>query len=1278
MGNPWIIGAALLGVGIIGEWLLGPDKSSTQRPDAMPQMNSAMRGSPIYVTFGANRVYPQLPWSKNYNAVRQQSSGKGGGKGGGSGGMGSLKGGGSAGQQYEYFWDMIFNFGMMDQPSIITQGWIGGDALDNGTVENIHDGFGALSRSYIDYMKSQATAVPNNGTASLKFTSSFYAPGYVTGDPGLETWDYFQTQEDLACQWPSTAWIGFQQLDLGPSPAIPQLSFEFVPQNIGVAQGDGFISRSASSAPGNQGSRYTGRGLLRNTNNRFYACDEAHGGGGAAHRATITDVLTNVQVSVSDTQFYSDTSDSGTWMNTIPVADSPYFYMFSLHGSPTGIAFEIIMYLYQVNTDGTVSYTGKSASYDYGSDFFGIASMNIRAIERVDNGRLMVIFTGSNSSSYETCVQMLPDPAAMLNPTGTYAEQFSNKIALPFHDGSDNLAAVGFCGSTRSNSGQAGIVSGSTDQENWACFYVGIGEINFHIAHAPGDIGYSKYIGDLVATYPHGMMIMAKIITASDGSIGSTDEGVNNAYFTAQDGDPLVPFVDRQKDFDGNPTGSDSDDWFTPSGTGFVIIFRPYSTDTFTFRYDILHNDGATASRDDTHRLFTTLTSDDLGQTTPTIPYVISPTISGAGGMFATVDYVGGAHCPGTAQVSILNTSVDVTPAYIIYRILTSEIFGFQTEALFGYQVTADRIDQNSYDQAVEWCVANGIYVSVTYTNQDNLLNILNELVGLYGGFLTDPGGMITFGVVTGQDIPVRVIDNSHLVSAEGTPPVKISKAALEDGFNRIQFNFLDRALAYNQNQVQVDDEVDQDINTIRVKTYQARFVMNGSVALNIANRALWANLYGKDTYNFTLGWKDADLSQGDLITLVDSFDPTLSGGVRTRITQWKMKGRGQYDCQGVREFPYIITASVDYTQTSTTDGGWGTLVQSVLPMQHQTAYELPQEFQISKAYVYFGYQQASAIMGAQLYLSTDGNNFVFTQDTQPYALSGVFNCALPDRPRGWVEQDAEFFILTKNGFNPSSPTFVQTYNLDNVTEALRAQGAGVLIVGSEAVAYQDLTLIAQNRYRAKRLFRGWGGTPISVHTLGDWFHHHAAGIFQHEIALTDIGNKIWYKIVPYNFAGDLYNVASIDARTYAIRGEYWLPRAMPRVSLFVNSTVSWTNSVAICGPYISVTSGGSDLTMKWNDAAQTEGYGAGGYGANGYGHFADDGTTTGWRIDVASKNGHNVSSFVVNTPIFQYSRAQNSADFAGFGHDLVLKTTPFNVKGDGPTTDIRSISMNW
>jgi hypothetical protein len=232
------------------------------------------------------------------------------------------------------------------------------------------------------------------------------------------------------------------------------------------------------------------------------------------------------------------------------------------------------------------------------------------------------------------------------------------------------------------------------------------------------------------------------------------------------------------------------------------------------------------------------------------------------------------------------------------------------------------------------------------------------------------------------------------------------------------------------------------------------------------------------------------------------------------------------------------------------------------------------------------------------------------------------------------------------------------------------------MIIGSEFLALEGSTLIGQNHYRIARVYRGYGGTPISSVTSGAMWHHHGAGVFEHPINVGDIGTILYYKVVPYNFAGQAVSISSITAKTYQIKGDYWLPSAQPRISLFVQSATAWPSSSEFCGYNLSVTSGGCDVVLTWNPGANNEGFGYGGAGNGGYGHFALDVLTPSYRVDVMSTNGSKVSSFFTNTGYFDYNRAQNSADFSGFRGGLTFQVTPYNTRGDGYAPNARSLSL--
>jgi hypothetical protein len=1247
------IPAAILGVAIIGYWLLAPE-SQTAKPDSMPDLNSSVRGKGVPVNFGTNKLSSQIGWVNNFRAVRQQS----GSKFGGSGGFGSMKGGGSTGTQYLYYWDMMFQFGIMDQPSMIRQGWVGSDRIYSTVLSTLTAGQSDIIRAL--YPTHNKTGVANS--ALLNYTTAFVAPGYGTGDADLDDWSHLATV-GIAARFPYNAWVGFEQLELGQSPAVPQLYFEWVP----IPTGGGFDANGSFKSTATAGGEgfatmidIANGGLIHGQDSKNYWMV----GFNNASYIHLICLRNGAHIELTTAQFqadlatkgltppagvYSDYSinTSGSGFN-VSCDGTPYFWVIACASAgASGYAYMGIRY--KINSLGALEIDGGLTGLAAlgGRGFFLTRAAKV-------SGSSVLVF-GTSTHGYDVVSLPLTGDLNLGTNTANWNSLFTDETpSTNFFD---------FMGANRIEQFTGGIALQSNGAYD-ILIYIGQAEYDYVVANPAHSTAYSS------VTAPG-------VYKISSGSVTLLTDFV---------------FDDIKKHYDGSASTSYYDDYgcgptsFLLNNICYVAFSRGYSSQTDNTpdgsfsRVRLFTWNGTAATVSGVLEDSTFDTVADLGFTEGNRYSIIPPNrvlhyIDQSGDLlYISTHNVSSGYRRVFGIFATQHGGLDVTPAYIIYRILTSDVFGFSTSALFGYTVTADRINPTEYANAVQWCVDNGIYVSVSYSNQGDLLSILNELLALYGGYLTDYDGIIHFGIVTGTDDPVRVIDNSHLVADKGQSPVTVTKAAVEDGYNKVIFNYLDRDLDYSQNQVEVSDEVDYDINGPRVLTYDARFTMNGSCATNIANRALWANLYGKDSYAFKLGRKDADLVPGTLITLVDSFDSTLQTGVRARIVKWKESKRLEFDVTAVREYPRLINSSTDFTDTTSTQQGYGTLVQSVLPLRDFRAYELPTEFQGAQAEIYFGYNQASLIMGAQLYLST-GGSYVLTQDVQPYAISGIFPTALESRPQGWCEDNVEFYLFPSSGFSIATPTFVQTYDLDDVSQALRASGAGVLIVGSEAVSVEDLTLVAQNRYRARRIYRGWGGTPITSHSSGAFFHMHQAGIFAHEITPDDVGTTFSYKIVPYNFAGDTYNVASIAAQTYSVVGDYWRPRLQGRSRIYVQSPIAWSSSTELTGPFIGVASGGCDVVLTWPNPSNSDGFGAGAYGGGTYGHFENGATN--WRVDVASRNGTKVSSFLVTSTYFQYNLAQNSADFNGFARDLVLKITPYTAKGDG-FADVRSLSMNW
>ena len=605
----------------------------------------------------------------------------------------------------------------------------------------------------------------------------------------------------------------------------------------------------------------------------------------------------------------------------------------------------------------------------------------------------------------------------------------------------------------------------------------------------------------------------------------------------------------------------------------------------------------------------------------------------------------------------------DLTPPTIIYRILTSSVYGLG--------IAESDIDATSYGLANQYCEAEGIKVSAQYRREESALAIITQLLELYGGFLIDSGGKIKFGLQEFSSSVVRTIDNDHLrVDQEGEPPVLITKGARQDTYNRVKVNYFDRSLAYRQNFIEVADEVDMDVNGVRAQEFPAKFVMSEATARKMAVRALWGNMYARDIYDFKLGAKDADLEPGDVITLVDSYHSELQSGKQARIVTWQETEPLTFQVKAVEEVEYISTSTL--AADDVTEATKNVLNIRPKPMAEFGMYELPDEYQGADAQLFVGYRQQSPIMGARLYVSADGVTYGLAGDTQPYVISGIFLDGLPSRNPGYVEENVEVYLMpdttVSGGFNTTTPYFAQKHTLDDVNASGRASGLGNIWAGSEMLAFEGVNLVAQNWYRFDKLYRGWGGTHIQDHSSGATWWKQAAGIFTQGINQDKIGTLIYYKVTGYNFNGVEYNLSSVDARTYQILGTYWRPQVQAPIATYVQSPASYLTIQSEDLGVIQkkqVVSGGSPVQFEWSQSAREAGYGAAGYGIGGYGRFTQDTTSVNYMVQVLSSDLSTVvRCTTVDTTAFLYSTALNSEDWNGWQGSFAVRVTPFNPVG--------------
>jgi hypothetical protein len=1322
---------------LIGSWLLFPRSNEANEifdpgAEEMPRSNQALRGVTVAVLFGTNRVSSNITWTKNWNVIRHETSSSGAGsKGGGSGGSKMPEQPGQV--SYTYTWDIMLTLGMPPEPYSLYGGWASQQRLNDETIASIGQDFSFISFSSLSTVPDEAT---------LQFKDAFYHAGFPTS-VDADNWDYWETQEGFPCRWPHTVWLGFETLNLGNRAYLQTLEWEVGPGDAQFDIDSGFIDDYTGTNAGEVFIPHNNSFLRGEDGNRYLIGDE----GGEAKivrftgaALTQTETLSTTEIAAAITALGLDEDGQGTREAWSVIENNDTYFMSYSQGGTTNLHSAQNIILWKINASGVAEAVGgysavMGPSLGYGFLPTGIGSVWI-ANEGTVNDAIINIFQDTQSGTVRPAIMTMPSIADMLTPenggTGPYInldqgddEWFASYRQLHTVISANHGFHNRYGGGLREGNHwfvlptatitELGITWGTQIK-----FYVGRDEIGWHEDN-PGaafpDVP-SQHIYDNMATYPDGWIGSIDLgnVAHSDTygvSPGSWAVTIDNANWVSYpDEEARVPFTGQDGitalkegyDKDGT-TQNDLSTYFRPtvqkatSGIlqgGSICIwvkqFNPKAENSTTGDYigarvfawqpiiqkgfeltsgiegtnlDVVADLGA----DEADRYASDYNNTRFiwDQTEQSVYKIVSQN-SAAGEEF----YISSA-----ADLS-LGGAGDVLPPYIIYQILTNPVFGMG--------VLESDVDTQSYEAALTYCRGEDFWVSVQYTRESSKLEIIEEILSIYGGYLSISGGKIKFGLMDTSTTPVRTIDNDHLVREGDSPPVMINKSAKDDRFNKVIVNYIDRSLEYRQNQIEVNDEVDQDLRGVFKKEFPSRFVMSEATATKIGLRSLWSNLYGEDSYSFAVGAKDQDLEAGDVITLVDSFHPNhaISSGIKTRIVQVQERRRGKWDITAVDEIDYIATA-VDTPLGVSSPGGRDPIYGPSRIPANQWSYELPREFQGATPHVYIGYNALSSNRGAWLYASDDGTSYAQVDNAEPFPISGILAAPLPTRPDGYMEQGVEIYLFpdtrstdVTTSFQAQSPVYVNTFALEDLSAGGRQSGQATLIVGSEAMAYQGLQLLAQNHYRVDRLYRGWGGTHIQAHNSGAYWHKHGGGIFAVAYNEDRIGQTFSYKVVPYNFAGQGVDVTSVDASTHTIQGAYFLPQIQGTIHTFVHSADSGQSSVDLrANERLDVPAAGSDVDFTWSEAARLSGWGSQGFGTGGYGRFTQDIASPTYRVEVLSNDLSTVVRCeVVNTGFWTYSIDVNSTDFNGWNGDYLVKMTPYNEYGDAPRTATKRLRL--
>ncbi len=1303
----WMVGSW----GMMATMDTGNDPIDTGANEA-PRFNTAVRGQQYPVLFGTNRVPGQILWQDNFEAIRSESEGGGGGgKFGGSGG-GKAPKTGSAGGSYTYKMDAIYHLGFVPVPVTLIGGWLGGERISDGSITSISIGSSSG-------FESLAQDDDDPDTAGISYDEGIFFAGDIDEE---NDWDHLTSAVGHPIRWPGTTWVGFAGMDLGSTASLPQLNFEVGPE-AGVTEANTHAIWAINPGVGVE---------------RFMGVDV----NGATYWM---DTETNIQVhDVNGVLIFSKSQAQISADLTVLGVGAPAIIMQEICVKPLNGGLKVAIVAHYVQTtfkmavmiadvpvlgDTGFSYTGWCwCACDSFSDF------EIHEFLDALGNNYMLAVECTDFTSSDLYINTFPSVSDIELPNTDYiGSHFTSTATFSTFECAWVYMTVNNSGGDLN--GYKGGGSQSPEKNGWAISR--IDPLTFLPEHRvyykrgkdfidnQGNGICGQFVDDNYVANPEGFALYAPLSGANQYTVdfgGAVDKinGSTISYtlctpkFVDNTGDPKWFFTDEGKriydglaspDFGYDEVSYGSTPWVQSLGSGaYLCLFTAADNDA---TYDALFGKATTFAKVRAYVFYSQteefrymgaisgpiLAQGDLGKTFDETSNHITFTDCKAYRYGSTL-YVGLTDDAFNivSNVGQINFGGgDCTPPYIIREILVNEVFGIQPGA--------NVIDETTYNTAVSYCEANNIYVSTQYRREASGLQYIESLLALYGGWLTvlPAENKVEFGVMELNNSSMRTLDNHHLlVKEKGTPPIQTTKGAPQDTNNIIRVNYIERSNNYQINQVEDRDEIDEDESGPRPREFAPDFVMERTLAQWLATRTLWSNLYTRDAYKLYVGWKDADLKPGNIVTLVDSFDDI---NTTAQIVFKKEVDRGVFELTATQQLPYIAGVSPSQVSSATwgviARGGtdissqsyWassGTLSMSgstldpsdpydfgVLgpipaPVYHQ-AYELPQEFQVNDAgIVYVGWRADAFAAGAKLYVSADGLSYAPAMSTTPFAYAGRLLTDLTSDPGQMFAEQVEFIMHPSSSWTANSPAYTNNVTLNDVDAAAMHVGAGLLWCGSEMLSYTGLTLVGQNRYKAARMYRGWGGTNHQAHSSGDNFHKHGSGVLSREFGTDQIGTIFYYKVVPFNLSGYEYNVSSVAGTAYTIKGQHWRPQNAANIQFRGNRG----NTKINVGSEI-------DIDLEWQDGARKSGFGSGGFGTapGGYGGFTTDTLSHHWEVSVVGSGNTVVRTTTTGSPGWVYTNSQNVGDNGAWRGKPAVSITAMSPYG--PSTQTRVISLD-
>lgn len=473
-----------------------------------------------------------------------------------------------------------------------------------------------------------------------------------------------------------------------------------------------------------------------------------------------------------------------------------------------------------------------------------------------------------------------------------------------------------------------------------------------------------------------------------------------------------------------------------------------------------------------------------------------------------------------TAEISGLIDDDDVNIADIVETILTSDKFGAGwPSAQFG-----DLSDFSDY------CDAAGLKASPAYVEQRTAADIVTELclIGNAGAVWSE--GLLkiktyadeTIGSYTPDLTVCANLTYSDFLASAGEAPVTVTRKRTADAFNSVQIKFLDRSNQYNEAVVEAKDQSNIELFGLRpMEPIEGHAICDGNIAMSVAQTTLQRQLYLRNEYQFTVGWRYALLEPMDIVQLNDPLQNIDALPVRIKSIEENDNGELLMTAEDLvvgvsTPGSYATQSSSGSTPAGDVDPG-----DTYAPVIFQPPLALTGAPQ-----VWIGAQGGDDWGGAQVWVSTDGG-----------ASYGQV---------GEITNPARYGVLTANFAVGTDPDTTHTLSVDltasrgelvDATQADADSHNTLSYCDGELVAYSNVTLTGANAYDLDTYIRrGQAGSTASAHASGSTFMRLNSAIEQFDVTPSLYGTTLYVKLLSFNkTGGGLQALADVSPTTFTL-----------------------------------------------------------------------------------------------------------------------------------------------